>query len=71
MDSQRIVLAHFALGGLSLLDSVDEIDNIPDVIDWIYSLQSPAGGFFGSDLQRQLSPDGSQVSTRMILAIYF
>ena len=60
LDSQRLVISHFALGGLSLLDAIDELDHRDDIIDWIYSLQLPSGGFVGSDVQRNLSGTVSQ-----------
>lgn len=55
LDSQRLVIAHFALGGLSLLNAIDQVENVDDVINWVYSLQSPTGGFYGSDMQKSLS----------------
>jgi len=60
LDSQRLVISHFALGGLSLLDAIDEVDHREDIIDWIYSLQLPSGGFVGSDVQKSLSGTISQ-----------
>ena len=60
LDSQRLVISHFALGGLSLLDAIDELDHRDEIIDWIYSLQLPSGGFVGSDVQRNLSGTTSQ-----------
>ena len=60
LDSQRLVISHFALGGLSLLDAIDELGHREDIIDWIYSLQLPSGGFVGSDVQRNLSGTVSQ-----------
>ena len=60
LDSQRLVLAHFAIGGLSLLDAIDELKNQAEIIDWIYSLQSESGGFYGSDMMSNLPPDVAQ-----------
>lgn len=54
LDSQRLVIAHFALGGLSLLEATNAINNKQEYIDWIYSLQSPYGGFFGSEIMKHL-----------------
>ena len=47
LDSQRLVIAQFALGGLSLLEAIDEVKNKQEFTDWIYSLQCPSGGFYG------------------------
>jgi len=61
LDSQRLVIAHFALGGLSLLGALErEMPNRADVIEWVYSLQCPTGGFYGSDVQKYLSQRGLQ-----------
>jgi geranylgeranyl transferase type-1 subunit beta len=60
LDSQRLVLSHFALGGLSFLGEIDNLENKEKIKDWIYSLQSKNGGFFGSDIQRHLSRTISQ-----------
>lgn len=60
LDSQRLVLAHFALGGLCLLDAIDELTNQSEIIEWIYSLQSETGGFYGSEMMSNLPPDVAQ-----------
>eukprot|EP00043_Microstomoeca_roanoka_P002437 m.38424 g.38424 ORF g.38424 m.38424 type:complete len:352 (-) comp11482_c1_seq1:41-1096(-) len=40
LDTQRLMLTHFALSGLDLLDQLDVIkDKQQDIINWIYSLQ--------------------------------
>merc|ERR1712130_20789 len=60
LDSQRLVLAHFALGGLSLLDGLGQLRNRDEIVEWIYSLQSDTGGFYGSDMMAKLPPDVAQ-----------
>jgi prenyltransferase beta subunit len=57
LDSQRLVLAHFALGGLSILGGIDELKNKDEFIEWIYSLQSENGGFYGSEMMSNLPHD--------------
>jgi len=54
LDSQRLVIAQFALGGLSLLEAIDEVKNKQEFTDWIYSLQCPSGGFYGSKIMKNL-----------------
>lgn len=60
LDSQRLVLAHFAIGGLSVLDAIDELTNREEIIEWVYSLQSSSGGFYGSDMMSNLPHDVAQ-----------
>ena len=54
LDSQRLVIAQFALGGLSFLGAIDQLQNKEEFVEWIYSLQSPHGGFFGSKIMKDL-----------------
>ena len=61
-DSQRLVPTQFAIGGLSLLDGLDSLKNRDEIIEWIYSLQSPTGGFFGSEIMKNLNANLAQVN---------
>lgn len=62
-DSQRLVLTQFAVGGLSLLGGLDALKNKDEIIEWIYTLQSPTGGFFGSEIMKDLNKSLAQVSS--------
>jgi len=59
-DSQRLVLTQFAVGGLSLLGGLDALKNKDEIIEWIYTLQSPTGGFFGSEIMKDLNKNLAQ-----------
>merc|ERR1712146_278204 len=70
LDLSRLLVLYFCLGGLDILNSVDEVPNKDQIVDWVYSLQiipdetnEFTGGFRGSPFaqieneNREILPD--------------